>query len=213
MNKLLIISSAFLISAFTSIFLFIDRGSLMNEKIIIVNDTIHINNTILIDTLDTHNDHIILNGCLHNSFPKPYLQASYIDKSYLIDLVKDQWIQITGFDTYIGHDLYMYGDSIIIDEVPGKGDYNISVSLVIEAGTTGTKDKQLQLAISINDTIREEGMSVFPISKDNDGLFTTLPSSAKYNLGTGDVIKAWLMNATDNSDYVINNGKINIDKL
>lgn len=213
MNKLLIISVTLLASVFTSIFLFIDRGSLMNEKITIVNDTIHINSTILIDTLDTHNDHIELNNSLNNSFIKPYLQASFINKSYVIDLVKDKWIQVTGFETYIKHDLSMSGDSVIVDAISGGGVYNISFYLVIEAGTTGAKDKQLQLAISINDTIRIEGMSVFPVSKDNDGLFTTLPSDAKYHLRIGDVIKAALMNATDNSDYTINNGRINIDKL
>lgn len=213
MKKLIIISGTIILSLIGSLWIVLEQSALMNDKIVIINDTIHINNTILIDTLDTHNDHIILNGCLHNSFPKPYLQASFINKSYVIDLIKDQWVQITGFDTYVLHDLFMFGDSVIIDELTGKGDYNISVCLVIEAGTTGAKDKQLQLAISVNDTIRIEGISSFPVSKDNDGIFTTIPSDAKYHLREGDVIKAWLMNTTDNSDYTINNGRINIDKL
>ena len=211
MNKVLLISVTLFIS-FVGSLLFINRSALMNDKIVITNDTIHINNTIIIDTLDTHNDHIILNGYLHNSFLKPYLQASFINKNYVIDLVKDQWVQIIGFDNYILHDLYMFGDSVIIDELTGMGDYNISLCLVVEAGTTGVKDKQLQIAISINGTIRTEGMSIFPVSKDNDGIFTTIPSDAKYHLEVGDVIKAWLMNATDNSNYIINNCRINIDK-
>ena len=211
MNKILLISVTLFISFIGSL-LFINRSALMNDKIVVKNDTIHINNTIIIDTLDTHNDHIILNGSLYNSFLKPYLQASFINKNYVIDLVKDQWVQIIGFDNYILHDLYMFGDSVIIDELTGRGDYNISLSLIIEAGTTGTKDKQLQIAISINDVIRTEGMSIFPVSKDNDGIFTTIPSDAKYHLEVGDVIKAWLMNATDNSNYIINNCRINIDK-
>lgn len=211
MKKILIISVTLIISMIGSVF-FIDRCALFNGKITIVDGIIHVNQSILIDTLDTHNDYIILNGCLHNSFPKPYLQASFINKSYLIDLTKDQWTQITGFDTYVLHDLYMNGDSVIIDLLAGRGDYNIFLSFVIEAGTTGAKDKQLQLAISINDTIRMEGMSVFPVSKDNDAYFTTIPSHAKYRLRVGDVIKAWLMNATDDSDYVLRNGRINFDK-
>lgn len=211
MKKLLIISITLAISVMGSMLFFVNQFALLNNRIVVINDTIHVNNIIFIDTLDTHNDHIILNGCLHNSFPKPYLQASFINKSYLIDLTKDQWVQITGFDTYVLHDLYMFGDSVIIDELPGRGDYNISVCLVIETGTTGTKDKQLQLAISINDTIRIEGMSAFPVSKDNDAFFT-IPSFAKYHLNNGDVIKAWLMNTTDNSDYIIINGRINLDK-
>lgn len=210
MKKLLIIPITLIISIIGSV-LWTDRCALFNGKITILDDNIHVYSTILIDTLDTHNDYIILNGCLHNSFPKPYLQASFINKSYLIDLTKDQWVQITGFDTYILHDLYMNGDSVIIDSLTGRGDYNISLCLVFKAGTTGAKDKQLQIAISINDTIRIEGMSALPVSKDNDALFT-IPSSAKYRLRVGDVIKAWLMNTSDNSDYIINNGRINLDK-
>lgn len=211
MKKLLVISITFLIPVIGSIF-YINRSALMDGNIEIIDNIIHINRAIIIDNLDTHNDHIVLNGCLHNSFPKPYLQASFINKYYTINLTKDQWVQITGFDTYVLHDLYMNGDSVIIDSLTGRGDYNIFLSFVIEAGATGAKDKQLQLAISINDTIRMEGMSVFPVSKDNDAYFTTIPSHAKYRLRVGDIIKAWLMNATDDSDYVLRNGRINLDK-
>lgn len=211
MKKLLIILITFLIPVIGSIF-YINRSALMDGNIEIIDNVIHINKAIIIDNLDTHNDHIVLNGCLHNSFPKPYLQASFINKYYIVNLTKDQWVQITGFDTYVLHDLYMNGDSVIIDSLTGRGDYNIFLSFVIEAGATGAKDKQLQLAISINDTIRMEGMSVFPVSKDNDAYFTTIPSHAKYRLRVGDIIKAWLMNATDDSDYVLRNGRINLDK-
>lgn len=211
MKKLLIISITLIISVIGSVFFFIDQFALFNSNIVVIDGEIHINRTIFMDTLDTHDDFLKLNGCLHNSFPKPYLQASFINKSYLIDLTKNQWVQITGFDTYVLHDLYMNGDSVIIDSLTGRGDYNISVCLVIEAGTTGAKDKQLQLAISINDTIRMEGTRPLPVSKDNDALFT-ITSDAKYRLKVVDVIKAWLMNTTDNSDYIINNGRINLDK-
>lgn len=211
MKKVLIISVTLIISVIGSVLLIIDKFALFNSNIVVIDGAIHVNKPIFIDDIDTHNDYLILNGCLHNSFPKPYLQASFINKSYTIDLTKDQWVQITGFDTYILHDLYMQGDSVIIDSLAGRGDYNIFPSFVLEAGTTGAKDKQLQIAISINDTIRMEGMSALPVSKDNDALFT-ITSDAKYRLKVGDVVKAWLMNTTDNSDYIINNGRINLDK-
>lgn len=213
MKKLLLILITVLISVISSVYLFVDKMAVMNGKIEIINDSIHIRNIILIDTLASHNDCIELNDCLNNAYVKPYLQASFINKYYTINLTKDQWVQITEFDAFIGHDLSMSNNAVIIDEISSRGDYNINLSFVAEAGATGTKDKQLQLAISINDTIRIEGMSVFSVSKDNEALFTSVPSSAKYRLKVGDVIKAWLMNATDDADYVIINSRINFDKL
>ena len=204
MKKLGLILVTFFVTITFSVYIAVNRWAIFNETILIENDTISIKSNI---------NFIQLNNCLNNAFIKPYLQASFINKNYIIELTKDQWTQIIGFDAFIGHDMSMAGDSVIIDTISGIGDYRISLGFVSESGATGAKDKQLGLAISINDTIRMEGIRCFPVSKDNDGLFTSIPSFAKYHLKPGDVIKGWLINTTDNSDYVLKHSSFNFDKL
>lgn len=210
MKKLIVILSTVLISVIaasisvTTIYI--------NGYITVQNDTVNINTPIIIDHLSSNNDFIELNNCMNNAFPKPYLQASFVENTTPIDLIKDQWIQITGFVDMINHDLTMSGDSVIIDSISGAGDYDICICFVSGAGTTGQKDKNLKLAITVNDTIQLVGMSNFPVSKDNNESFTSFPSEALYRLSVNDVVKAWMMNRSDNSDYTIEHCKLVLTK-
>lgn len=215
MKKLLIIITAIIITAISSFFLLINKAGLITNKIQVINDSLYLNGIVILDTLDCNGDELVTNGCFNNSDVKPYAQLNFYGTSVTLSLDKDEWSEATNptrnlwaSDVYCQCLVYS-DDSISVTDASGIGKYEIMASL----STTGTKDKQLEIAIAINGVIQTKSIVPLWVVKDGVSQSTFSPTFGVYDLVIGDGITVYMRNITNDDDFTLKSGRFLMKKL
>ena len=197
-KKVLIILSINITLLIGGIFAIIE-GGYFNGAIQIIDGQVHFNNE------------IVSNGKLMMTDVKPYMCADLMNKSILINLIGGEWVQVTGYDTLIHlNHVGFRGDSATLQG--GVGDYMSYFSIIFNPGITGAKDKNMKIAISINDTIRRESIRPFSISKDNEGEALMETSVVLLTYTNNSVVKMWVM-SENNANIIYTDSHIYFEKL